>query len=391
LSDDTNKSTSNTLDYYNDELSRRAVGKLFDGQKRADEKGLSEKGLPESGSPESGSPERGLPEKGREKTKASEKRSARQNPEGLSDGEAVKSLKNLDTMYNFSLYRKKSRRAKSWDVFVEDDKKGDAVKTPKKSFERQNEMSAEGSGERSAGERSAGERSAGTHPTGTHPTGVHPEGKASKVLTGRFAADKPEAKPRPAAIQNAADTPLREGDVLKPPRFLKTIYDSTGARRNDEVDFYDDGEIIELKPLSFQKMALAAGGIVAALIIAVLAMRVSGVGKELEAAQIKVGQLESLGETNSRLAMENETLNAQVALLTEQLDALQVGGETAPQTENAAATTEAGTSIYVVQAGDTLSAISQKYYGTTAEIEKIQTANNMSGTDLQIGDELIIP
>ncbi|UBV43342.1 BON domain-containing protein [Deinococcus taeanensis] len=53
---------------------------------------------------------------------------------------------------------------------------------------------------------------------------------------------------------------------------------------------------------------------------------------------------------------------------------------------------DSGETVYTVKAGDTLSAIAQRYYGDAAEYRKIAHHNNISDPDLiQVGQKLRIP
>lgn len=54
--------------------------------------------------------------------------------------------------------------------------------------------------------------------------------------------------------------------------------------------------------------------------------------------------------------------------------------------------TESGDTVYTVKAGDTLSAIAQKYYGNEMEYKKIAHYNNISNPDhIEVGQKIRIP
>ncbi|MDR1067605.1 MAG: LysM peptidoglycan-binding domain-containing protein [Clostridiales bacterium] len=390
MSDNFDKTSKigDTLDYYNDEMSRKAVGKLFN-ERAAD--------------------------KGRASAEKSDKKRTvgRSVPQDDKD-DSEDNVKNLDKLYNFSLYRKKSNKEKSWEVFAEDNedaKKSKTSKVVKKRF-TENPVETTLKDSRNYKERGTNRTEAfSDFPGGREPAETFKDSEKSKIDASDAHATGPETPKAPALTRtivparmtapsararlNHDETSAREGDVLKTPRFLKTIYDSNGFRRKDEVDFLDDSEKTDVTPAFIKKSAAVVCAVTAVAIIVALAVRVASVGAELSAARVKITELNVLEEKNSQLTMENESLYAQVSSLTDQLGnpAFENESETRPVTAGSESvlSESLGTKLYVVQPGDTLSAISRKYYGVTTEVKKIQDANNMTSPDLQIGDEIIIP
>ncbi len=66
-------------------------------------------------------------------------------------------------------------------------------------------------------------------------------------------------------------------------------------------------------------------------------------------------------------------------------------GENTEGEENTENTQTGAESTYTVQAGDTLSSISQQFYGTSGQYQKIIDANGLASDSLNLGQVLIIP
>lgn len=151
------------------------------------------------------------------------------------------------------------------------------------------------------------------------------------------------------------------------------------------------------------RIAFWVGGVVIAFIFG--ACTFGGGSSDLED---RVAQLEG---TNSELESQIETLESQNTALSDRLAADEGDGEedgdgdadgngtSADEDEGDEDGSDAdGGEIddgedrsYVVQEGDTLGTIAQRFYGDSSQIEPIQQANNLDSTNLQIGQELTIP
>ncbi len=92
-----------------------------------------------------------------------------------------------------------------------------------------------------------------------------------------------------------------------------------------------------------------------------------------------------------KIALENEATEAEAnAEGYEPTDAESETDTNSTNTNNSN-TSSGSTTTYTVVAGDTLSSISSKVYGTSTQYKKIMEANNLTSENLQLGQVLIIP
>ena len=160
------------------------------------------------------------------------------------------------------------------------------------------------------------------------------------------------------------------------------------------------------------------------LVVVVLAIGISAMNNydKMNSVQTSIETLSKsvlqTADGDAQAEGENESAQGQAAAPTEQSDAVQeqntavIDSGTAPaetqeeyvepQVESAAQETQPVVSTiqeelteedyYIVQKGDTLDRISEKIYGTTAEVEAIQKMNGLSdGNLIFIGQKLLLP
>ncbi len=104
-------------------------------------------------------------------------------------------------------------------------------------------------------------------------------------------------------------------------------------------------------------------------------------------------QITTLTEENTTLKQENlkvAGLDNEIAILKDELAKLKASG--VPEPEPTAPVPEANKpKEYVVKGGDSLSSISKQFYGDASRYNEIVSANNLSTTTLFAGQKLIIP
>lgn len=152
------------------------------------------------------------------------------------------------------------------------------------------------------------------------------------------------------------------------------------------------------------KVALAIVSCVFLVILAVMVFKINSTSAQLKEADAKLKavsdnevQLETLKmekdalkEERDRLQMENDELRSA------SVGAPQEGSEEgldadADGSESNEAGTSSGERIHTVAQGDTLTKISQQYYGAPDQYDKIKQANNLTSNDLSVGQRLRIP
>ncbi len=150
------------------------------------------------------------------------------------------------------------------------------------------------------------------------------------------------------------------------------------------------------------KILCAAIGIML-IITVVLVFQVNSISGQLE--KYKTAEAEFLEEkenydsiVKAKESAEQltRTLQEENAALNLKIKELEAGESNATETpapeETPSTTSPQGTqSTYTVVAGDTLSAVSQKFYGNTLGVDKIMKANNLANENLKIGQVLTIP
>jgi LysM repeat protein len=103
-------------------------------------------------------------------------------------------------------------------------------------------------------------------------------------------------------------------------------------------------------------------------------------------------QLDGLKQQNQELTDENNRLGVQLSELTPSADPEDTTpGEDGTSTPDETGTNDGGQRTYTVVTGDSLSRISQNFYGDLAGIDRIKEANDMSNDSLTVGQEIVIP
>lgn len=100
-------------------------------------------------------------------------------------------------------------------------------------------------------------------------------------------------------------------------------------------------------------------------------------------------QISELQQTNEALVKENEqvqTLKNQVDILSKEIDRLEPGASSIINNIDST-----GSKQYTVSEGDTLSSISKKFYGDESRYNDIVEANNLTSQELVVGQTLLIP
>ena len=108
--------------------------------------------------------------------------------------------------------------------------------------------------------------------------------------------------------------------------------------------------------------------------------------------EILMGQRDELQEQVVTLESIVTDLLDQVYGLDFSEDGNQVADTTSPSNETTESQPQAGgPTIHIVQAGQSLSSLSTLYFGVSNEYQRIIDANNLTSTNLSLGQELIIP
>ena len=342
----------NTLDYYNDDMSRRAVGKLFEG---AGPK-------PEGAEP----PERNEMEdtgivKGFER--------AGRAPAGDADDAS-------DKQYTFSLYRKKEKRQdSSWGAYS-------------RSGEEDNPKPIRAAQIQGRLEQNRFEPAEPTHSSDQTNTDT-PNREYTKI-------ERPARAPYQSAAKGSQrGQETRRTKAVRPPSYYNTEPD-------DDFEDYDDyPKRLNLTP---RTIVAAASAFAAIVIMAVLIFMLNAANGRLAEADDLVASYEALERTNGVLKMDLEAAQAEIDSLTvrlndaegqlyalnppEMVDQGGPGGENAP---DGGGTPPAGGTTHVVQSGETLGAIAQQHYGNASLFALIQQANGLTGSNISVGQTLVIP
>ncbi|MDL2248066.1 LysM peptidoglycan-binding domain-containing protein [Tyzzerella sp. OttesenSCG-928-J15] len=149
-----------------------------------------------------------------------------------------------------------------------------------------------------------------------------------------------------------------------------------------------------------------AGVFVLMLVLMVFfVFKFNSANKEVKELTAKLEEMENNAEKLASAETENAALKQQVSELKDQNNSYifqiqdlqsqttvpgttpsESTGGSAPQTQS-----PTGSSEYTVVSGDSLSKISNHFYGNTSGVDLIKQANNLSGDNLQVGQTLIIP
>ncbi len=113
------------------------------------------------------------------------------------------------------------------------------------------------------------------------------------------------------------------------------------------------------------------------------------------AADLESTKAELLTQSNTITELQMDLDNYRTLYESTEEGKLSLQGETTGETtegEESAETKPTGAeSTYTVQSGDTLSSISQQFYGTSTKYQKIIDANSLTSDSLNLGQVLIIP
>lgn len=143
------------------------------------------------------------------------------------------------------------------------------------------------------------------------------------------------------------------------------------------------------------------GGVIIAILFVltvVLTISLFSTRSAKRSLEEQVKTLEAEQKDAAELQLQIDTLQEQLdAASTTETDTTSTEDATTPTTEeDEATTTDENTTTssdktYKVVSGDTLSSISSKMYGDTTHTKEIMDANNLTGANLKIGQELKIP
>ena len=374
----------NTMEYYNEDLSRKAVGRLFDGgagkEEDSDEafvKGFSDK------------PER--PERKPERKKERFAEGAAENPY---DDEGVRE-------------RKRDKYDRYDDDKDAEKSPGGPGKKPEKNMERKSERGVpKSTPQPSPAVRVSHKPGASGGRAPHNPGRVMPGDSAyssGKHRHDAFGEDytqfkrkyedrdyvtgqkkRPPAPPRPGAVAGVG-----VGDPRRPD------------------DGYDEPENTGLL-----KIVFGAVVIVFLVVLAILCFRINDINAKYQEAKNKLDTSQNYGDYNS-IKIENEQLIADKADLQKQIDTLTAQlaaaglqtvppseppeasgapGDTQPPEQSGAVPSEWPKS-YTVVSGDSLSNIARNFYGSASQtnIDKIKNYNNLTSDNIFPGDVLKIP
>jgi len=223
--------------------------------------------------------------------------------------------------------------------------------------------------------------------------GEEPDGQPSGAPRRR-----PGAPPTVVRSAGASRTPV--------PVRNNPGYDRDGERPRGRNS---DSFIMNPPVISTPRIIAAVVAVILIFIISLLAYRVSAANKKLAAETEKLSELTSLQVLNENLTLENIRLKEDVSRLEEELEAASTqappfdaddwleglladseGDEEPPEPEPPESNAGVQTT-YEVKAGDMLGKIAQEFYGDSGKHTLIMEANGLTSTNIRVGQKLIIP
>ena len=139
--------------------------------------------------------------------------------------------------------------------------------------------------------------------------------------------------------------------------------------------------------ISFGKIFLNSLVIVFLCITVVLLYKIKVLNKNIDLMALEINENKNIKKQLEMALSENENMKKIIEELGNQNN--NTSQENITQTQNLVAA-ENNIKKYIVQRGDTLSSISQKFYGNENSYHKIIDTNHLSSENLSEGQELVI-
>lgn len=216
---------------------------------------------------------------------------------------------------------------------------------------------------------------------------------------GSSISKKERSQPKKFVYDDDIESEDEDDEVIRPSRRTSSRVRSVpeDSSDDDDDDYYDDDDYNPKGLLTF-----SIGGIsILLLILTYLVFQVSSLNKEIDVNLTQLAEYTSIRQDYESLKIENDGLSQQIASLNSQIQSVNNGNNSSASTDTTASSgTSSGTSgdlpepeptIYTVKSGDTLSSISSAMYGVSSEYDKIKTANGLTSDTLKVGQKLVIP
>lgn len=411
-----NKKRSDTLDYYNDSLPKKAVESLFDKDDRTfDDSDSFVRGYDSDDvfgddfydDYETEVEVKVETEDKRDKEKhifIREKPDYREKTMHIPDSD--ESLEE-----HLALYSKSGSKRVKRDMYGSGDRydREDAPRRP----------SVDETGERIRVDDETGRRPRTIDDTGRRPRTIDDTGRRPRTTdeTGRRPRTDDETGRRPRIDDDAGkrvrtddEARLRADDNAKRraehSNSVKTR--TLSVRDADENDDDDDGYD---SSMPVKNVAIAVAAVVILGLFTFLIVKINTLNASNEEAKTVI---ESFGDTEKALQqalIDNESLESKITMLEDVIEQYRAAlpqsietGTTAATQENGSENSEANNgsappqsgstssvTTYTVVSGDNLSKISTKFYGTAKEYKKIIDANSLTTESIYVGQVLIIP
>lgn len=153
---------------------------------------------------------------------------------------------------------------------------------------------------------------------------------------------------------------------------------------SSEYGWDDDPETAEHKPkILWGRVAILGGMVLLAFLL----------GRSMASDGIPRSQLVAAEERIEALETENQALEEELASAPVATEDPSAGAETEPDATGTDETgAGAGSKTYVVESGDTLTTIAEKFYGDASLDDFLAEVNGITDpTELSVGQELTIP
>ncbi len=406
---------SNTLDYYNDELSIKAVGKLMDNVEKDDfVKGFNE----DREDPRA----HGYAEERHQEKRPMQKRPAMEEPDvgyerppqkraalaATDDAVRSKVVSAMNQSDSDKPYEKRGRNIEEYtdsvnassdteesydySMFRRNQQHSDRVPRPLPSQKITNEQ------------REAPQR----EPVGRQ-TPVY--GQSQPPTSGPRDSRRPRQKNQfltdtGSFVDINEDTKKDVSDKGKGDGVMRGTYKTPGKGRQSSKRFASlDDTQTEFSDSKRDTIIRASAFVIILaffVILALLFMKMNSTSKDLETANSKIEEYKKQIDELNDLKIKNSEYTTKIKELTDLVTELKASNTEpvpeaspgAPQAPSGAGTSSTGQRTYTVQTGDNLSKISKQFYGSIAQsaYQKIIDANNLKdAASIKVGQVLIIP
>lgn len=160
---------------------------------------------------------------------------------------------------------------------------------------------------------------------------------------------------------------------------------------NDIHDKHDVFNYDYTKPKSsFGKIFVALLFFIFVCVIATLVFKINSLNNQIADIKLKLNENTKAKEDLQEALIENENLKKMVEDLSN--NKTTTANNSSAQTQNTSSTSGSSSeTVYIVKNGDTLSSISEHFYGSTSFYNKIVERNKLTSENLSENQKLIIP